>query len=190
MYCGECGGSFAAEDLARFGSSYVCPNCKPGFVQRMREGAQHIGSSMGAVRYGGFWIRFVAVFIDGLIMSVVIVPIMLALMFAGGGFNLSNPQNPPNIGLLLLVYPLILGIVLVYQVYFLSTKSATPGKMAVGLKVVTTDGQNLTLGRAVGRYFAYLLSGFTLYIGYIIAAFDQEKRALHDHICNTRVIYK
>ena len=44
-------------------------------------------------------------------------------------------------------------------------------------------------GRAVGRYFAQWLSAFILYIGYIIAGFDSEKRALHDHICDTRVIY-
>lgn len=190
MYCGECGGSFAVEDLARFGNSYVCSNCKPGYVQRMREGAQHMGSSMAAVRYGGFWMRTLALILDSLIVGVVIAPISLLIMFAAGGLNFSNPDNPPNIGVVLLLYPLMLAVVLVYQVWFLTKKGATPGKMAVGLKVVTVDGQNLTVGRAVGRYFAYLLGPFTLYIGYIIAAFDPEKRALHDHICNTRVIYK
>jgi hypothetical protein len=41
---------------------------------------------------------------------------------------------------------------------------------------------------SVGRYFAKMLSSLTLLIGYIIAAFDEEKRSLHDRICNTRVV--
>jgi uncharacterized RDD family membrane protein YckC len=41
----------------------------------------------------------------------------------------------------------------------------------------------------VGRFFAKILSAMMLWIGFIIAAFDREKRALHDHICGTRVVY-
>jgi uncharacterized RDD family membrane protein YckC len=44
------------------------------------------------------------------------------------------------------------------------------------------------LGRAVGRYFAKIVSGIILMIGYIMAGFDSEKRALHDMMCDTRVI--
>jgi uncharacterized RDD family membrane protein YckC len=63
--------------------------------------------------------------------------------------------------------------------------------MACGIKVVTPEGEKITYLRAFGRYFAKTLLGIaTLYIGYIIAAFDSEKRSLHDRICNTRVVYK
>lgn len=189
MFCGECGGSFAVEDLARFGASYVCANCKPAYVQRMREGAAPIGATMQGAHYGGFWIRALAIFIDGLIMGVVIAPLFLIVGFSTGLFHAIDPENPPNFAAILLFEVFALALVLVYQVWFLTKKGATPGKMVVGLRVVTTDGKYLTAARAVGRYFAYLLSGFTLYIGYIIAAFDSEKRALHDHICSTRVIY-
>jgi uncharacterized RDD family membrane protein YckC len=75
-----------------------------------------------------------------------------------------------------------------YVTFFLGKYGATPGKMALGLKVVRSDGSELTYARAFGRYLAEYLSAFTLMIGYIIAAFDREKRALHDHICDTRVI--
>ena len=67
---------------------------------------------------------------------------------------------------------------------------ATPGKMACGLKVVSPDGGPVSYGKACGRFFAEMLSGLTLGIGYIMVAFDDEKRALHDRICNTRVIRK
>jgi uncharacterized RDD family membrane protein YckC len=60
--------------------------------------------------------------------------------------------------------------------------------MALDLKVVRPDGGPISLGRAVGRYFAKIVSGIILAIGYIIAGFDDQKRALHDMMCDTRVI--
>ena len=75
-----------------------------------------------------------------------------------------------------------------YESLFISRLGATPGKLALGLKVVRPDGGPISLGRAVGRYFAKMLNGFTLGIGYIIAGFDSQKRGLHDMICDTRVL--
>jgi uncharacterized RDD family membrane protein YckC len=62
--------------------------------------------------------------------------------------------------------------------------------MAVGLKIVTAEGTPITMMRAFGRAWAEQLSGLVCNIGYILAAFDSEKRALHDHICSTRVVFK
>ena len=75
-----------------------------------------------------------------------------------------------------------------YQTILVSKYGATWGKMALGLKIVNEDGSKVRTGRAFGRVFAEILSGMTCYIGYIIVAFDSEKRSLHDHICATRVI--
>jgi uncharacterized RDD family membrane protein YckC len=61
--------------------------------------------------------------------------------------------------------------------------------MALGLKVTTANGGPISVGLAAGRYFAKILSWITFCIGFIIAGFDSEKRALHDHICGTRVVY-
>ena len=60
--------------------------------------------------------------------------------------------------------------------------------MLMGVKVVTATGGPISVGRAFARYFAQILSGLILCIGFIMAAFDDQKRALHDHICSTRVI--
>jgi uncharacterized RDD family membrane protein YckC len=62
--------------------------------------------------------------------------------------------------------------------------------MAVGLRIVTSDGGRVSYARALGRSFAEILSSIICYIGYIIVAFDDQKRALHDHICDTRVVRK
>ena len=62
--------------------------------------------------------------------------------------------------------------------------------MACQIKVVSDEGEPITYMRALGRHFAEMLSALILMIGYIMAAFDDEKRALHDRICSTRVIRK
>ena len=86
---------YPVDDLARFGNQYVCVNCKPGYVQRMREGAQPVGAFMPGVQYGGFWIRGLALLNDGLIVSVVTVPLFLLIGFSSGGFRNFEPANPP-----------------------------------------------------------------------------------------------
>jgi len=84
------------------------------------------------------------------------------------------------------VVGVLLGVL--YGWFFLAKYSATPGKMAMGLKVVRPDGSQLSTGRIIGRHFAEWLSALILLIGYIMAASDKERRALHDRICDTRVI--
>jgi uncharacterized RDD family membrane protein YckC len=85
-------------------------------------------------------------------------------------------------------YLIGLAIGATYEGVFVSRFGATPGKMALDLKVVRPDGGSISLGRAVGRYFAKMVSAIILGIGYIMAGFDSQKRALHDMICDTRVI--
>jgi uncharacterized RDD family membrane protein YckC len=75
-----------------------------------------------------------------------------------------------------------------YTTYFLGKHGATPGKMAMKLRVIHESGSDISYWRALGRHFAEMLSGLILGIGYIMAAFDDEKRTLHDRICSTRVI--
>ena len=77
-----------------------------------------------------------------------------------------------------------------YEIALTATRGGTLGKHALGLRVVSADGQPFGWSRAVGRYFAQAITGFTFGVGYIIAAFDPQKRTLHDHICGTRVVRK
>ena len=178
--------------LNTFGDVSVCAQCRPAYDQRMREG----GSS--GRRFGGFWIRFGALIIDGIILAVVGTIVRIPLGLAMGGVGLSMSRNPdPNqifaalpaiMGLVGLTWLIQMALSLAYEVYFLSTRGATPGKMALGLKVIRADGSGISAGLAAGRFFAKYLSFLTLCIGFIIAAFDREKRSLHDHICQTRVI--
>lgn len=181
--CSECGEFFSPSDMVPCGEAWVCSGCKPVFLQKVSEGIAEPG-----LVYAGFWPRFLAVFIDGVILQV----FLGILNFAA--LRITRPETRD-------FSPVFLGVNIVlslfghllsaaYEIFFLGRFAATPGKMILGLKVVQSDGSRIGYGRAVGRHFAKYISAFILMIGYLMAAFDKERRALHDHICDTRVVRK
>ncbi|MDF7800631.1 RDD family protein [Pontiellaceae bacterium B1224] len=181
--CSMCGKTFDADQLIQFEGVSVCAGCKPNFIQQIKENAEVSSSSI--MRYAGFWRRFLAVFIDGLVMSIFSLPANFGFQFA----MTKASEGPGFVILAIVLYLSMLLIPAIYLIWMHGRYGATLGKKAVGVKVVMSDGTPISYGRAVGRYFAYMLSGLIMYIGYIMAGFDSEKRALHDHMCNTRVIY-
>jgi len=187
--CAQCGVMYPAHDVVTLAGRDVCANCKPVALQRMREGTWMTGGR----RYAGFWIRVVAFVIDSLILAVAFYAVMIPVGFGLFGAGVADVDGE-NLGLVLGAAGMFVLVSLAaqaaYQVYFLTKHGATPGKMLLGLKVIRSDGGPISMGRAVGRMFANALSGIVLYIGYIMAGLDEQKRALHDHICDTRVIYK
>jgi uncharacterized RDD family membrane protein YckC len=181
--CTECGRIFPVDNMIRYGNAHVCAGCKPIFMQKLAEGAK---INTGTLNYAGFWIRFAAKFVDGLILGI---PFMIIFFWVIFSRARSFERGQVNFLPTLLQFGFML-LQMGYQIFFLGKYGATPGKMACGIKVVTSDGGRIGFGRAAGRFFAELLSGLVCYIGYIMVAFDDQKRALHDHICSTRVVYK
>jgi uncharacterized RDD family membrane protein YckC len=178
--CNECGRSFPQDDMIHYENSWICSNCKPVFLQKLKEGAR----TTGAVEYGGFWIRFGAKIIDWIVLSVA--SIMIAFVV-----GISMPFGENLSGLILQQFVSSFFQIVIaasYTTWFVGKYGATLGKMACNLRVVTGEGSKVSYARACGRYFAEILSGMTFLIGYIIAAFDDERRSLHDRVCDTRVI--
>ncbi|MEY4387497.1 MAG: hypothetical protein RLY20_2780 [Verrucomicrobiota bacterium] len=193
--CVECGKVFPKAQMIPHGAAHVCAGCKPLFMQKLAEGARiGIPGRTAPARFAGFWIRFCARFIDGIIMSILLyVPMFIIILASGHSIErtLGNNQEFGMMQLLVLCWELIWFVIYGgYEIFFIGKYGATPGKMALRLRVVTAEGQPVQYGRATGRFFANMLSGMICYIGYIIAGFDDQKRALHDHICNTRVVFK
>lgn len=192
--CSECGRSFPSGQLLVFQGAHLCPGCKNIYFQRLRE--QGSAAIQRSAHYGGFWIRAVALLIDGIILGAVTYPItfLIYATFGVSMFNASRNVTPEMISNFMagagLSFFLSFAISLTYESWFWVNRGATPGKMIFGLQVVRPTGQRLTWERAIGRVFGRWLSSLTLCIGYIIAGFDSEKRALHDFICDTRVVYK
>jgi len=184
LQCSECRNEFPADELIRYQNSWICNNCKPIFFQRLREGI----AAPGTMNYAGFWIRFGAKMIDFVILWVVEMVFLLALSPVLG-FSYFSTSRPPNFRFLF-AYPFLLAFSFGYSIYFVGKYGATPGKMALGLKIITSAGEPVTYIKALGRMFAEMLSGIICYVGYIMVAFNDEKKALHDQICDTRVIRK
>jgi uncharacterized RDD family membrane protein YckC len=123
----------------------------------------------------GFWIRFVAILIDSIIVGVVNSAIAAIL-----GLNTNGRSG----------LQILLG--LVYYVYFWSSASPWPGQTIgsklLNLRVVRTDGSDLAISQALIRYVGFFISGLVLGIGFIWAAFDPNKQGWHDKIAGTYVV--
>ena len=179
--CSECGRAFAEEDMIRFAAAWVCAACKPILVQKIKEGV----TVAGAMDYAGFWIRLGAWFIDWIILGIASTLVYLPLSFMGF-FSFDQPAAFAVIQLFATLLNFL--IPAAFDTWFVGKYAATPGKMACKLKVVMADGGRVSFARAIGRHFAKYISGLILGIGYIMAGFDDQKRSLHDRICDTRVI--
>jgi len=137
--------------------------------------------------YAGFIRRWAALFLDSLIVAIplvilaVVVAIPLGLLRAGGDEGATFAQ-----GIYYLLY--LIAAPLYYAGMESSVHQATLGKRALGIKVTDNDGRRLSFGHALGRWFAAALSYLTLYIGFLMAAFTERKRALHDIVAGTLVV--
>jgi Predicted membrane protein/domain len=195
--CVVSGKTFPKREMIQFEGKWVSAQHRDEFFQRMRQGMAPVGEGLvpGPYGYGGFWQRFVAKFVDGIILAVVLVPLNMMMSVALLGAVSVDPEAGGGaVGLAaILLFQLLtmivnIGLGLIYSLFFVRKYQATPGKMAMGLKLVRSDGSHLSKGRIIGRHFGEMLSQMILNIGYIIAAFDSEKKSLHDMICDTRVI--
>jgi uncharacterized RDD family membrane protein YckC len=151
--------------------------------------------------YAGFWLRFVAIIIDGIIIGVlqfmVIAPILGAIGIGmSGGASAMDTDDPTVMIAKIMALFSTVGIIgqVVNILYFSLMESskyqATIGKLALGLIVTDVNGGNLDFVKALIRNVSKIVSGVILLIGYIMAAFTEKKQALHDIIAGTLVVKK
>jgi len=181
--------------VVQIAGNWVCSDCKPGYLSRVMATGGAAASPLGW-HYGGFWIRFGARVIDGIVLLVPVV-ILAALLMP----NLIRMRGAEPNGALagISVYILFYFVaVICYEVLFLKYHGATPGKMACGLRVARSDGSDLGWGSCFGRFMMWnvvtsgipYLNFVLMSISGIMTGTDAEKRALHDRVCDTRVVYK
>jgi len=157
------------------------------------------------VAYAGFWLRVVAAIIDGIVLSVPLVPIFL-LIFLSTFRNmqdLQNIQNPAMLWAMLgpkILLMLVVSAIATWLYWGLLESSAwqaTLGKKALGLIVTDLEGRRISFGRASGRFWCgrgvssipYLGSTYFL-IDCICVAFTAKKQAIHDMIASCLVLRK
>lgn len=139
------------------------------------------------VFYGGFFVRLAAAWLDAVLVSLALLALRLPLWLMSWG---SSPLYQPILFRFSLwdIFLYLLGSV--YYILLTYTTGATLGKKLFSLRVVAADGKRLSLWdvlyrETIGKY----LSGAFLGIGYLMAGLDREKRAFHDILSDTRVVY-
>ena len=136
--------------------------------------------------YAGFWTRLCAMMIDGLILSI---PFFLITMVCSLPVALSKDPGPDKV--MLSLFGNLVGFILQWLYFAMmecGPRMGTYGKSAMNIMVLDTSGDQISFGRASARYFSKSLSLITFLVGYIMAGFTPEKRALHDYVAGTMVV--
>ncbi|GEM_PF-251996 len=154
--------------------SHQCINCGVLLVSET-------DTALPNYKFAGFWIRVAASLIDGVILGLAQFVIGLVLGFAGG--------DADGLAMFAITSLCSMVISITYYVFFTGYNGQTPGKMALRLQVIRTDGTPVGYGKAFLREIpCKFISGILLGIGYLMVAFDQQKQGLHDRMAGTYVI--
>jgi len=135
--------------------------------------------------YAGFWKRCVACLIDSILLGLggMAIGAVFGIVYGAVTGSASGVEFFAN----------IIGVIIGWLYYALcesSTAQATPGKMALGIKVTDLAGRRISFGSASGRHFGKIISGLCLGIGYLSVAFSERKQGWHDMWANCLVVNK
>ncbi len=211
MFCSKCGAAMA--DGAAF-----CSSCGQSFAVAaapplMRAAiAAPVGGGVAAipvyagqaagprVEYAGFWLRFLALLIDNVVMGLGFILIVIPLFFLTGLGAFLRDIHPNEdmsdagifalMGFIFLAATATLVFTWLYHALLESSEwQATLGKKALGLVVTDMAGQRVSFGRSTGRHFGKIITNMVpAFIGYIMAGFTEKKQALHDMMAGCLVL--
>ena len=136
------------------------------------------------MKYAGFWIRFLASLMDSMIFTPFAFLIYLKLSLDAALYNVGDQ----GIALVIFVASIILPW-LYFALFESGNWQATFGKRIMGIYVVDLNGDRISFGRGSARYFGKIISAITLFVGYIMAGFTENKQSLHDKLADTLVLF-
>ena len=154
---------------------------------RASSAREAVGSGAQVGETAGFWIRLGAYVIDSIILSIA----MMVIMIPTG--ILAAVIGPKSQGFALVIslvgWLLGMAVGIGYLLVPWAKSGVTPGKKMLKLKIVREDGvEPLGYAKAGLRLLGYMASGFIFYIGFIMVAFTDGHKGLHDMIAGTRVV--
>jgi uncharacterized RDD family membrane protein YckC len=183
--CERCGGVFCPDCFVVLRDAPYCAPCKVEHVRDLRSGLEP-----GALDLGSVGRRFAAIMVDGFLTGmasyVLLIPMLLFVGVAGAA---SSDDSDAIAGFVVLMwYPIALGLPFVYEGWMLHARGQTLGKMALGVKVVTPEGHDISSGQAWGRTALKIVLAGCVGITYIPAFMTRERTTLHDMMARTRVV--
>ena len=204
VYCNKCGLKLPDVSVP---DKKICPGCHTSNAltsQYCYKCGLKLPDKPGSgfestLRYGGFWIRFIAFIIDGILLYVLSI-IIAVFIYAGingpssessllSAIQSSNAIDNSTVSSFIgLVFLTGFITTIVYSTVAIGIWGRTIGKAALKLKVVKPDGSRVSYWRAFGRSLAYILNWFIFGLGFLVIAFTSKKRGLHDYICDTVVV--
>lgn len=200
LRCPQCGyqGEIETGGVPIAAVRVVCPGCGREFAVETatesftftpagEEQSAALASSPADAAKAGFWLRVVAALIDSALLTAAqlvlgaLFGVILALLIGG--------YDSDSLAMLAVVWLFGSTLGLAYYVFFTAHGGQTPGKMALRIKVIRTDGTEIGLGKAFYREaVCKFLSALIFGIGYLMVAFDEKKQGLHDRMAGTYVI--
>jgi uncharacterized RDD family membrane protein YckC len=205
VYCSKCGSEISPTtafcSTCGQAISSVVPTVPSLSPVDPNQYAPAVPASYGSVAYAGFWLRFVAFLIDGVVSGFLFLILLIPLfILTGAGAALGRIGSGEDIsedvgaflafGFVIGFFGITIGVRWLY--YALSESSswqATLGKKMLNLTVTDMTGQPISFARASGRYFSKFVTNLIpLAIGYILAGFTEKKQAIHDMIASCLVL--
>ncbi|HVG10647.1 MAG TPA: RDD family protein [Thermoanaerobaculia bacterium] len=187
--CSRCAEAFCPDCIVEIGGLPYCLSCKTESMRDLRSGVP-----VGVLDMASIGRRFVAIFIDGLIVTIPIIALILlvflplGLLKAQAGME-ELPQALAIFGNILVSFMFAAAYIL-YEGLMLASGGQTVGKKAMKVKVVTAEGSELTSGQAWGRAASRQILGIVPCLGLIdyLVGFGQERTTIHDMMAKTRVV--
>lgn len=178
--CSRCGRPFCSNCRVTLQGRDYCARCKTEQLADLRSGVDAT-----QVQLAGIGRRFVAVWIDGIIIAIPLMIVMFTVMFPAMMAKQGQPPPPWTTFVSWALAPLYI----LYEGLMLSARGQTLGKMALGIKVVQPGGQAISRGQAWGRAVVRgVFFSFLSLINYLPALFTKEKTCIHDMAAKTRVV--
>ncbi|MDB5840337.1 MAG: hypothetical protein JWQ23_2289 [Herminiimonas sp.] len=134
------------------------------------------------LEYVGFWLRVWASIIDTVLLMAITAPVLL-MIYGKDYYSQDALIKGPADFIISFVFPAVAIIA------FWIARHATPGKMAIGAKIVDEkSGGAPSFGQHIGRYLGYFVSILPLCMGLVWVGFDRKKQGWHDKLAGTVVV--
>jgi uncharacterized RDD family membrane protein YckC len=202
MFCSKCGtnvvegAAFCNACGSPVAGIGVAPTTAPPSTTPMT----HVAPAAIAtgVAYAGFWLRFVAIIIDAVVLGfatlIVLAPFGVSMSLRALVRNRAFESPEQWIAAMGMLFKLMAIRMVLHWLYFALLESSewrgTLGKKALGLEVTDMNGNRIDFARASGRFFGKILSAIILWIGFVMAGITEKKQALHDILAGCLVIRK